>query len=72
MKRSVKITMGSLAIVIAFFGLIVWPVQADEQDTLKQLDLFGDVFEKVREEYVEEPVDSELIESAINGMLTSL
>jgi carboxyl-terminal processing protease len=38
----------------------------------EQLDLFGDIFERVRNQYVEE-VDSEaLIEAAINGMLTSL
>jgi len=41
-------------------------------DTYKQLDLFGEVFERVREEFVEEKKDSELIESAINGMLGSL
>jgi carboxyl-terminal processing protease len=41
-------------------------------DTYEQLRLFGDVFEKVRADYVEEVTDAELIESAINGMLTSL
>ncbi len=38
----------------------------------RQLDLFGDVLERVRSDYVEKPEDSQLIESAINGMLTSL
>jgi carboxyl-terminal processing protease len=38
----------------------------------EQLDLFGDVFERIRAEYVEEPEASELIEAAINGMLSSL
>jgi carboxyl-terminal processing protease len=38
----------------------------------KQLDLFGDVLERVRSDYVEKPDDSQLIESAINGMLASL
>jgi carboxyl-terminal processing protease len=38
----------------------------------RQLDLFGDVLERVRADYVEKPNDVELIESAINGMLTSL
>ncbi len=38
----------------------------------KQLDLFGDVLERVRADYVEKPDDSQLIESAINGMLASL
>jgi carboxyl-terminal processing protease len=42
------------------------------QDTYKQLNLFGDVFERVREQYVEEKTDEELIELAIQGMLSSL
>ncbi|MGQ0457294.1 MAG: S41 family peptidase [Hyphomicrobium sp.] len=41
-------------------------------EAFRQLDLFGDVFEKVRGEYVEKPDDTQLIENAINGMLTSL
>lgn len=41
-------------------------------ETIKMLNLFGDVFEKVREDYVEEVPDSKLVESAINGMLTAL
>ena len=44
----------------------------DHSDTYKQLNLFGDVFERVRAQYVEEMSDKELIETAINGMLTSL
>ncbi len=38
----------------------------------RQLDLFGDVFERVRSDYVEKPDDTMLVESAINGMLTAL
>jgi carboxyl-terminal processing protease len=41
-------------------------------DTYRQLNLFGDVFERVRADYVEKPVDSKLVESAINGMLAGL
>ena len=41
-------------------------------DIYKQLDLFGDVLERVRADYVEKPDDTKLIETAINGMLTSL
>ena len=41
-------------------------------DTYKQLSLFGDVFERVRSDYVEKPDDSKLVESAINGMLAGL
>ena len=41
-------------------------------DTYKYLELFGDVFERVRKDYVEDVTDQELLEAAINGMLTSL
>ncbi|MGF1544651.1 MAG: S41 family peptidase [Parvularculaceae bacterium] len=41
-------------------------------DTFRQLDLFGEVFEQVHANYVEEPADSELIEGAIDGMLSEL
>jgi carboxyl-terminal processing protease len=44
----------------------------DRSTTYEQLDLFGEVFERVRAEYVEDVTDQELIEAAINGMLTSL
>ncbi|MFV3131983.1 S41 family peptidase [Niveispirillum sp. KHB5.9] len=43
-----------------------------KSETYKQLDLFADVFERVRSEYVEEVTDEQLIEAAIDGMLTSL
>ena len=45
---------------------------AAADDTYRQLNLFGDVFERVRADYVEKPDDSKLIESAINGMLAGL
>ena len=41
-------------------------------DTYRQLNLFGDVFERIRAQYVDETVDQDLIENALNGMLTSL
>jgi carboxyl-terminal processing protease len=41
-------------------------------DTYKQLSLFGDVFDRVRSDYLEKPDDGKLVESAINGMLTGL
>jgi carboxyl-terminal processing protease len=46
--------------------------RAAAADAYKQLGLFGDVFERVRTDYVEKPDDSKLIETAINGMLTGL
>ncbi len=45
---------------------------ASNSDLYRQLDLFGDVLERVRSDYVDKPDDTALIESAINGMLTSL
>src|SRR5574337_175854 len=41
-------------------------------DTYRQLNLFGDVFDKIRNDYVEKPDEAKLIEAAINGMLASL
>ena len=46
--------------------------QAAAADTYRQLSLFGDVFERVRADYVERPDDGKLIELAINGMLAGL
>src|SRR5678815_631481 len=46
--------------------------KAAASDTYRQLNLFGDVFERVRSDYVEKPDDTKLIESAISGMLTGL
>ncbi|HEY7382677.1 MAG TPA: PDZ domain-containing protein, partial [Beijerinckiaceae bacterium] len=45
---------------------------AASAETYRQLSLFGDVFEKVRTDYVEKPDEAKLIESAINGMLAGL
>lgn len=44
----------------------------DQPDTFEMLDLFGEVFNRVREDYVEEISDKDLIEAAIKGMLNSL
>ncbi|MEM1374922.1 MAG: S41 family peptidase [Pseudomonadota bacterium] len=47
--------------------------QAEEQSSVyEQLDLFGDIFQRIRAQYVEEVEAEELIEAAIDGMLTSL
>ena len=46
--------------------------KAAAADTYRQLSLFGDVFERVRSDYVEKPEDSKLVELAINGMLAGL
>jgi len=46
--------------------------RAAAADTYRQLNLFGDIFERVRGHYVEKPDDAKLVESAINGMLAGL
>jgi carboxyl-terminal processing protease len=55
---------------------VAGPLLAQEADrrasVYEQLDLFGDIFERIRAQYVEEVNSEELIEAAINGMLTSL
>ncbi len=46
--------------------------EKQNSETYRQLNLFGDVFERVRAEYVEDITDKELIENALDGMLSSL
>jgi carboxyl-terminal processing protease len=53
-------------------GLLGSSAKAAASDTYKQLNLFGDMFERVRADYVDKPDDKKLIESAINGMLAGL
>lgn len=66
---------GTLAGAIATTQ-IAGPLLAQEatrnSSVYEQLDLFGDIFERIRSQYVEEAEPSELVEAAINGMLTSL
>src|SRR6266404_1634341 len=45
---------------------------ARADNTYSQLNLFGDVFERIRTDYVEKPDDGKLVEGAINGMISSL
>ena len=63
-------------VVFATILFLLIPQTASTQDqsaeTYKQVKLFGDVFERVRADYVEEVSDQELIEAAIRGMLASL
>ncbi len=65
-----------LAVIAAsatIFNLTRSPsANAANAEIYRQLDLFGDVLERVRSDYVVEPDDTKLIESAINGMLSSL
>src|SRR4051812_17334030 len=63
---------GSATVVSQTHLLSTTSAVAASSETYRQLSLFGDVFEKVRTDYVERPEEAKLIESAINGMLTSL
>jgi carboxyl-terminal processing protease len=65
----VAITLAATQPRIAFLGA---SAKAAAADTYRQLNLFGDVFERVRADYVEKPDDSKLVEQAINGMLNGL
>ena len=67
MRRSLKVALAVTFVVVA--PIVAY---AEKNDTLALLDLFGEVFDRVRTDYVEEVKDSDLIEAAINGMLTSL
>lgn len=54
------------------FAMLVITQAIASTDTYRQLNLFGDVFERVKNDYVREVKDGELVENAINGMLNSL
>jgi carboxyl-terminal processing protease len=63
---------GTAALVSQTHFLSSTSAVAASPEVYRQLSLFGDVFEKVRTDYVEQPDEAKLIESAINGMLTGL
>jgi carboxyl-terminal processing protease len=78
MRKFTILMIGALAgagsaTVVSQSGLLsTTSAVAASAETYRQLSLFGDVFEKVRTDYVEKPDEAKLIESAVNGMLTSL
>ena len=77
-----KVLIGAVAVSLLAFGTVSAPQTAwaatgtskenNTDETYRLIKLFGDVFERVRSEYVEPVSDQELIEAAMNGMLTSL
>src|ERR1700757_427572 len=72
MKRRV-----TLAAAVAVAAVILGPLGARTEenvntDTFKALDLFGEVFDRVRQDYVTPVTDQQLVESAIRGMLSAL
>jgi len=79
MRKTSLVILGAAAGVVTTL-LVTQPhsllvgssARAAASDTYRELNLFGDVFERVRADYVEKPDDSKLVESAINGMLAGL
>ncbi|MEL7166836.1 MAG: S41 family peptidase [Pseudomonadota bacterium] len=76
MKRFFIAALGGTLAGVLATTQIAGPLLAQENNAsgsvYEQLDLFGDIFERIRNQYVEEVEASELIEAAIDGMLTSL
>ncbi|MEM1410176.1 MAG: PDZ domain-containing protein [Pseudomonadota bacterium] len=70
--RSMVISAGVGSVITAAFLTAGFARSAFDADTFRQLDLFGEAFEAVHRNYVEEPDDRELMEGAIEGMLSSL
>ena len=58
--------------LLIFLGSFSTQGASKNKETYEYLDLFGQIFDRVRSEYVEEVTDQELIEKAIDGMLTGL
>ena len=71
---------GGALVAAAFGGALVFGALSSavfarasiSADTFRQLDLFGEIFEQVHENYVETPEDADLIKGAIDGMLLTL
>ncbi|MEM6373999.1 MAG: PDZ domain-containing protein, partial [Pseudomonadota bacterium] len=76
MKKFVMAALGGTLAGAVATTQIAGPLLAQESSAnagiYEQLDLFGDIFERIRSQYVEEVEPGELIEAAIDGMLTSL
>ena len=76
MKKFMMAALGGTLAGALMSTQIAGPLMAQETDRnasiYEQLDLFGDIFERIRAQYVEEVDEADLIEAAINGMLTSL
>ncbi|MEM9734078.1 MAG: S41 family peptidase [Pseudomonadota bacterium] len=64
--------LGALGVVALTQLPAVKQANAAGAETYRQLDIFGDIFERVRSQYVNKPEEQKLIKNAINGMLQSL
>lgn len=65
-------TLAGAVMTMQFAGPMIAQETKGDANVYEQLDLFGDIFERIRAEYVEDVDSKQLVEAAINGMLTSL
>ncbi|MBU9697634.1 S41 family peptidase [Rhodobacteraceae bacterium HSP-20] len=76
MRKFVMAALGGTVAGVLLTTQVAGPLIAQEaertENVYEQLDLFGDIFERIRAQYVEEVDSKKLVEAAINGMLTSL
>jgi carboxyl-terminal processing protease len=76
MNKTLLAALGGTALGLVVTTQVAGPLIAQEAESeasvYQQLDLFGDIFDRIRAEYVEEVEPGELIEAAIDGMLSSL
>ncbi len=76
MRKFVMAAIGGTLAGVVLTTQIAGPLLAQDNtrttNVYEQLDLFGDIFERIRAQYVEKVNEADLIEAAINGMLTSL
>ncbi|MGE5545623.1 MAG: S41 family peptidase [Solirubrobacterales bacterium] len=72
MIRKTLIAAGAAALLATTMFTPAPSYAAERKETYRLMELFAEVFEKVRSEYVEPVSDEDLIEAALNGMLTSL
>lgn len=70
--KRVLIGLLSLGIAIGPQAAVAQSPQQEQDELYRQLELFGLVLDRIRDEYIEAPDESELIRAAIQGMLTSL
>lgn len=75
MRKFLMAALGGTVAGVVLTTQVAGPLvaqEAEKPNVYEQLDLFGDIFERIRSQYVEPVDEGKLIEAAINGMLTSL
>ena len=72
MKKLHNHKMKKSLLTLIFIFSVLLPLAEEDKNVYKYLNLFGEAFEKIKNNYVEDVSSKELIESAIEGMLGSL